>query len=331
MKETMYLFSDGVLKRKDNTVYFQNAEGKKRFLPVENIAEMMVFGEVEFNKSLVELLSQKEIILHYFNYYGYYMGSFYPREHLNSGYAILKQAQHYLEEEKRLCLAKKFVTGAANNIRQVLRYYLNRGKSLETAITTIETLMGKIVQATTIPVLMAIEGNIRDVYYKTFDTIIDSKDFVFGERSRRPPKNYLNTLISFGNTLAYSVCLSEIYKTHLDPRIGYLHSTNFRRFSLHLDLAEIFKPILVDRLIFSCIAKKSITKKDFENSLEGILLKEKGKKSFIEKWEEKLKTTFQHRGLERPVSYRRLIRLELYKLEKHFIEDEEYEPFVMRW
>lgn len=331
MKETMYLFSDGVLKRKDNTVYFQNAEGKKRFLPVENIAEMMVFGEVEFNKSLVELLSQKEIILHYFNYYGYYMGSFYPREHLNSGYAILKQAQHYLEEEKRLCLAKKFVTGAANNIRQVLRYYLNRGKSLETAITTIETLMGKIVQATTIPVLMAIEGNIRDVYYKAFDTIIDSKDFVFEERSRRPPKNYLNTLISFGNTLAYSVCLSEIYKTHLDPRIGYLHSTNFRRFSLHLDLAEIFKPILVDRLIFSCIAKKSITKKDFENSLEGILLKEKGKKSFIEKWEEKLKTTFQHRGLERPVSYRRLIRLELYKLEKHFIEDEEYEPFVMRW
>lgn len=331
MKETMYLFSDGVLKRKDNTVYFQNAEGKKRFLPVENIAEMMVFGEVEFNKSLVELLSQKEIILHYFNYCGYYMGSFYPREHLNSGYAILKQAQHYLEEEKRLCLAKKFVTGAANNIRQVLRYYLNRGKSLETAITTMETLMGKIVQATTIPVLMAIEGNIRDVYYKAFDTIIDSKDFVFEERSRRPPKNYLNTLISFGNTLAYSVCLSEIYKTHLDPRIGYLHSTNFRRFSLHLDLAEIFKPILVDRLIFSCIAKKSITKKDFENSLGGILLKEKGKKSFIEKWEEKLKTTFQHRGLERPVSYRRLIRLELYKLEKHFIEDEEYEPFVMRW
>lgn len=331
MKKTLYFFSDGVLKRKDSTLFFQDAQGNKRFLPVEDIAELMVFGEVEFNKSLVELLSQKEIILHYFNYYGYYMGSFYPREHLNSGYAILKQAQYYLDEEKRLHLAKKFVTGAANNIRQVLRYYMNREKPLEEPLTAIERLIEKVGQAVEIPALMAIEGNIRELYYRAFDSIIENKDFVFQERSRRPPKNYLNTLISFGNTLAYTVCLSEIYKTHLDPRIGYLHSTNFRRFSLHLDVAEIFKPILVDRLIFSCIAKKSITKKDFENSIEGILLKEKGKKTFVEKWEEKLKTTLQHRGLERPVSYRRLIRLELYKLEKHLMEDEEYEPFVMRW
>ena len=330
MKKTLYFFSDGVLQRKDNTIFFETAEGR-RFLPVEDVGEIMVFGEVNFNKALVELLSQKEIILHYFNYYGYYMGSFYPREHLNSGYTILKQAEFYMDEAKRLELAKLFVGGAAKNIRQILKYYLNRGRELAEILEVVEKLFPSIESSETIPELMAIEGNIRETYYKTFDTIIDDKDFVFQERTRRPPKNYLNTLISFGNTLAYTVCLSEIYKTHLDPRIGYLHSTNFRRFSLNLDVAEIFKPILVDRIIFSCIAKKMITKKDFVNDTEGIILKEKGKKCFIENWEEKLKTTIQHREIGKSVSYRRLIRLELYKIEKHIMGEKTYEPFVAKW
>ncbi|WP_177506127.1 type I-B CRISPR-associated endonuclease Cas1b [Anaerosinus sp.] len=330
MKKTLYFFSDGVLQRKDNTIFFETAEGR-RFLPVEDVGEIMVFGEVNFNKALVELLSQKEIILHYFNYYGYYMGSFYPREHLNSGYTILKQAEFYMDEAKRLELAKLFVGGAAKNIRQILKYYLNRGRELAEILEVVEKLFPSIESSETIPELMAIEGNIRETYYKAFDTIIDDKDFVFQERTRRPPKNYLNTLISFGNTLAYTVCLSEIYKTHLDPRIGYLHSTNFRRFSLNLDVAEIFKPILVDRIIFSCIAKKMITKKDFVNDTEGIILKEKGKKCFIENWEEKLKTTIQHREIGKSVSYRRLIRLELYKIEKHIMGEKTYEPFVAKW
>lgn len=330
MKKTLYFFSDGVLQRKDNTIFFETAEGR-RFLPVEDVGEIMVFGEVNFNKALVELLSQKEIILHYFNYYGYYMGSFYPREHLNSGYTILKQAEFYMDEAKRLELAKLFVGGAAKNIRQILKYYLNRGRELAEILEVVEKLFPSIESSETIPELMAIEGNIRETYYKAFDTIINDKDFVFQERTRRPPKNYLNTLISFGNTLAYTVCLSEIYKTHLDPRIGYLHSTNFRRFSLNLDVAEIFKPILVDRIIFSCIAKKMITKKDFVNDTEGIILKEKGKKCFIENWEEKLKTTIQHREIGKSVSYRRLIRLELYKIEKHIMGEKTYEPFVAKW
>ena len=167
-------------------------------------------------------------------------------------------------------MAKLFVGGAAKNIRQILKYYLNRGRELAEILEVVEKLFPSIESSETIPELMAIEGNIRETYYKAFDTIIDDKDFVFQERTRRPPKNYLNTLISFGNTLAYTVCLSEIYKTHLDPRIGYLHSTNFRRFSLNLDVAEIFKPILVDRIIFSCIAKKMITKKDFVNDTEAV-------------------------------------------------------------
>lgn len=131
--------------------------------------------------------------------------------------------------------------------------------------------------------------------------------------------------------MIYTIVLSEIYKTHLDPRIGFLHATNFRRFTLNLDVAEIFKPIIVDRVIFTLIGRNMITSNDFEKSTQGLILKEKGKKVFIDEMENKLKSTFKHRTIGRNVSYRRLIRLELYKLEKHLIGEEDYTAYVAKW
>ena len=330
MKKTLYFFSDGDLVHKDNTLCFEGEKGR-RYVPVEDVGDILVFGELNFNKKLLEFLSQKEIILHYFNYYGYYMGSFYPREHFNSGYVILKQSEHYLAENKRLDIAKRFVDGAAKNIVKVLKYYNSRGKDVTQVLESIEKLQCSIGDSSSVSELMAFEGNIRGQYYKSFDTIIGNADFCFEERTRRPPKNQLNTLISFGNSVMYTLCLSEIYKTHLDPRIGYLHATNYRRFSLNLDVAEIFKPIIIDRIIFTLIGRKMIGKKDFERGTEGIMLKEKAKKAFVEELDAKLNSTINHRDIGRPVSYRRLIRLELYKLEKHLINEKEYEPFVAQW
>lgn len=330
MKKTLYFFSSGELFRKDNTLCFENEE-TKRYIPVEDTGEIMVFGEVQINKRLLEFLSQKEIILHYFNYHGYYMGSFYPREHLNSGYMILKQSEYYMAEEKRLTIAQEIVLGAAKNIRQVLKYYQGRNKNVTDVLLSIENLMDNIDSCSDIPSLMAIEGNIRDHYYKAFDEIIGDPLFIFDVRSRRPPKNHLNTLISFGNSLLYTICISEIYKTHLDPRIGFLHATNFRRFTLNLDVSEIFKPIIIDRIIFTVIAKKMITQKDFDRDTEGLMLKDSARKRFIEELDNKLKTTIKHREINRQVSYRRLIRLELYKIEKHLMGEKEYKAYIARW
>ncbi|PUA36909.1 subtype I-B CRISPR-associated endonuclease Cas1 [Paenibacillus elgii] len=330
MKKTIYIFQSGELKRKDNTLYFEGEEGRK-FIPVEDTQELMIFGEVDLNKSLLEFCSQKEIILHFFNYYGYYTGSFYPREHLNSGYMILKQAEYYSDETKRYEIAQSFVRGAAHNILRVLKYYRSRNKDVGAAIDTIEALVANSAVARTIPELMAYEGNIRESYYKAFDIVLDHPDFKFGQRSKRPPKNELNALISFGNSILYTQVLSEIYHTHLDPRIGYLHTTNFRRFSLNLDVAEIFKPVLVDRLLFSLIGKKQLTREHFVKETGGILLTEKGRKLFITEWEGKLKTTIKHRELNKEVSYRRLLRMELYKLQKHFMGEKSYEPFEALW
>jgi CRISPR-associated protein Cas1 len=330
MKRSIYIFSDGEIKRKGNTLYFET-ERDKKYIPVENVSELFVFGEVTLNKRLLEFLTESEIIVHFFNHYGYYVGSFYPREHMNSGYMILKQAEHYLDPAKRVTLARRFVAGAVENIKKVLAYYQNRGKDLGEFIGKIGIISKSLPSCNSTDELMALEGNIREQYYYAFDRILDNEHFVFEGRTRRPPKNRLNALISFGNSVLYTVCLSEIYHTHLDPRIGFLHATNFRRFSLNLDVAEVFKPVIVDRVIFTLVNKGILKPQHFEQKLDGIVLNEKGRELFVREMEERLKSTFEHKTLGRHVSYRQLIRLELYKVEKHLIGDEEYKPYVTHW
>jgi CRISP-associated protein Cas1 len=331
LKETIYIFSSGKLSRKDNTLFVEKDDGTKKFLPVEHVKEIFSFGEITFNTAALNFLSQKNIIFHYFNYYGYYAGSFYPREHYNSGFMILRQSQAYSDDEKRLCLAKSFIEGAGANVLKILKYYNRREKDVSGGISEIEHLLESISSQRSVGEAMAIEGQIKQTYYQAFNTIIDNPEFKFSQRTRRPPKDYINALISFANSIIYTAVLSEIYMTHLDPRIGFLHSTNFRRFSLNLDVAEIFKPVIGDRTIFSVLNRKIITEKDFDSSLNGITLNNSGRRKFLEQLEERMKQTIKHTSLKKEVSYRRLIRIELYKLEKHLMEEKEYKPFVMDW
>jgi CRISPR-associated protein Cas1 len=331
MKKNIYIFSNGQLKRKQNTLFFENSEGQKKFIPVEDTSEILLFGEVDINKKLLDFLSQKQIILHFFNYYQYYIGSFYPREHYNSGYMIIKQVEIYNNTADRLFLAKRFVKGAIHNILKVLKYYHDRGVDLEDRTDKITELWEKAEQSKNIEELMGYEGNTREVYYNSFDRIIKNPDFRFIERTKRPPLNYLNSMISFINTLVYTTVLSMIYQTHLDPRIGFLHTSNSRKFSLNLDIAEVFKPLLVDRLIFSLINKSEITGNSFDNKVQGIVFKENAVKKVIERFDERLKTTVMHKELNREVTYKRLILMECYKIEKHLMGEKDYEPFFMWW
>jgi len=330
MKKTIYIFNDGEIHRKDNTIYFEGEDGKK-YLPVEDIGEICVVGEVGTSKKFLEFCTTNQIVIHYFNYYEYYVGSYYPREYYNSGFMLLKQAENYLDLDKRKLLAFKFIEGSALNIINVLKYYVNREKDVGNNMENIVQLSNKLDINMDIEQMMAIEGNIREVYYGAFDEIIGNSTFSFDVRTKRPPLNKMNSLISFGNSLLYTTVLSEIYNTHLDPRIGYLHSTNNRRFTLNLDVAEIFKPIIVDRIIFTLIGKKMLQAKHFNKKTDSVLLTEEGMKIFISLYEEKLQSVFMHNELGRKVSYRRLIRMELYKLEKHLMSEKDYEPYVSRW
>ncbi|MGC8654819.1 MAG: CRISPR-associated endonuclease Cas1 [Candidatus Kryptoniota bacterium] len=334
----------------------------KKVIPVEDIESIYIFGEISFNTKFLTFASQNQIPIHVFNYYGYYSGSYYPREFLNSGFLLVKQVEHYVRNEDRMRLARKFVIGAAQNLLRNLKYYNSpsrTGKSkaseegmkgvvpvedktginddsafalhpLTDQIDGIESLIPLIEKAGNIQELMAIEGNIRQVYYAAFEPIL-GYDFEFKKRIKRPPNNAVNALISFGNSMVYTAVLGEIYKTQLSPLISYLHEPGERRFSLALDIAEIFKPILADRTIFKVLNKRIIQENDFDKRLNYAYLKEGGRKSFVKEFDERLQTTIQHRGLRKSVSYRSLIRLECYKLVKHLLGEKEYEPFQIWW
>lgn len=330
MNEIIYIFKSGRLARKDNTIYFEN-DGERKFIPVENTKEIHIFGEITLNKDVLEFLSQKEIILHFYNYYEYYVGSFYPREHYNSGYITVSQARHYLDTNLRVSLAKKFVFGSISNMEKVVRYYNNRGVNLENILANLRNLKDNLDSIVDIPSLLALEGKSREIYYDSFNEILKDSQFFMDKRTRRPPKDSINALISFGNSLMYTTILSQIYKTHLDPRIGYLHESNFRSFSLNLDVSEIFKPIIVDRVIFSLVNRGVIGVDFFDKRLNGIYLSENGAKEFVKAFDERLNSTISHKTLGRNVSYRTLIRLELYKIEKHIIGEKIYEPFISEW
>jgi CRISPR-associated protein Cas1 len=252
-----------------------------------------------------------------------------PKDFLLSGKMLLAQTSAYQNSEKRLQLAKKFIEGAAYNMVKNLKYYNNRGKDTDPMIAQMESYAAKIPEAKKTDELMGIEGNIRQVYYEAFNLVIDT--FEMGARTKQPPKNEVNALISFGNMMCYSECLRSIHQTQLNPTISYLHTPGERRYSLSLDITEIFKPILVDRVIFKVLNKKELQEKHFDNKLNKCILNEAGKKIFVKAFEDRLNETIQHRALKRNVSYRHLMKLECYKLAKHLLEIEEYKPFKMYW
>lgn len=321
LRKNYYILSEGILKRKENTLYFVNNKGKKP-IPINKIYSIYAYGQITFSSQVMSLLAKKGIPIHFFNYYGFYNGSYYPRETLLSGDLLVRQAEYYLNQSKRLELAKLFVEGAANNILKVLSYY-----KIENDVNEI---LKELTKTNKITEIMNVEGRIRSEYYSKFDEILP-EEFKMEGRSRQPPKNMINSLISFGNSMMYSTVLTEIYNTQLNPTISYLHEPVERRFSLSLDLSEIFKPIFVDRLIFYLVNKRMITKKDFNQDLNCCLLNDSGRNKFIKEYNKRLEKTIKHKDLNKKVSYQRLIRLEAYKLKKHILGIKKYNPFVIWW
>ncbi len=323
------------MSRKDNTLKFVAVDAmglpsKPKYLPIEGVEALYIFGSVDANSALYNFLGKRRIPVHFFDYYEHYTGSFQPKEYLLAGKMQVMQTQAYLSKNNRLYIARQILKGAGYNMLKNLKYYNTRGREMGERITSIEEYLKSMNEVKTVSEVMGLEGNVRMVYYSCFESIMPGWEM--GNREKHPPSNEINALISFGNMMCYTLCLDQIYHTQLNPTISFLHEPGTRRYSLSLDLAEKFKPILVDRVIFKLLNKEMITKADFEKGLNGCFLKESGRKKFIRAFEERLQETIMHRSLKRKVSYKRLVRLEIYKLAKYLLKmEKEYLPFKMWW
>lgn len=321
--------SMGELTRKDNSLCFRK-DGKNVYIPVENTKEIFCFNEVSINTKLLDFLSQNNIIIHFYNYYGGYSGTYYPRDHYLSGKLLVKQVLKY--ENDRMSVARAIVKGIGLNIYEVLYHYYKHGKKevKETTDWIKSDFIRLVEQSKDVKELMAYEGEVWMRFYADFEYFLP-EDFVMNKRVKRPPDNPINALVSFGNTLLYTKTISAIYQTHLDQRISFLHEPSEGRFSLSLDLSEVFKPVIVFRTIFDLVNNHRLqVEKHFDKNVNYCILNEDGRKIFVKAFEERMESVFEHSRLKRKVTYRTALKLDCYKLIKNILEDKEFVPFSLK-
>jgi CRISPR-associated endonuclease Cas1 len=327
--KTKYIFSVGELSRKDNSLYFKREDGKYVYIPVEGVREIYCMNEVSINTKLLDFLSRNQIVVHFFNYHQGYSGTFYPKESLVSGKLIVKQALAY--QTKRLEIAKAIVAGIGDNMQAVLGHYSRHGNEIaRDCIKQLNLDIKSAKRVSDVKRLLAIEGGMWQKFYGTFNSFL-REDFVMNTRVKRPPDNPINAMISFGNMFLYTKTISQIYQTHLEQTISFLHEPSSQRFSLSLDLAEVFKPAIVFKTIFDCINNRKIqVDKHFDKKYNYCLLNEEGRKKFTDELQKKMDETFMHSKLKRRVTYNTALKLEGYKLIKTIMEDETFVPFSMK-
>lgn len=329
MKE-LHILSKCNLKQQDNTILYETGKRKEHF-PVGDLRDIFIYADMDLNSRFVRFISGHNINLHYFSYYGDYLGYYKPVTSEKNGKILCQQVKCFSIKEKRLFLAKQIILATAANIIRNLSYYHNRKKAnLTLIIDFIRSNMKKIATVSDSGQIMGYEGIIKRSYYSTFSSILQ-ETYGFKNRVYRPPLNPINALLSFGNALLYSICITELFKTKLDPAISVLHAINDRSNSLALDLAEIFKPIITDRILFKCINKNILNLKDFDQKTDRCYLNDRGKKKYLQEFNTKISQTFYHRSLNRKISYRFLINEECRKIRDYILHHRNYRPFILWW
>ena len=341
----LFITQPGRIRREDNTLRLElvdlpedlppgdeddpliedRAVTKKLALPVETIDAIWLFHESTLNTRLLTFLSQKDIPLHVFNYYGHHVGTYLPHAHQLSGELVIRQGASYQDKDRRMAICRKLLGATFRNLLSNLNYYRRRGADVDEAVREIEALRDQLPTAGSSEELMGLEGMARRTYYRGWSEWLPEVGNKF-TRKYHPPDNPINALISFLNSLLYTEMVSQMHRTALYPGISYLHAPQSKRFSLALDLVEPFKPVLVDRLLFRLWDKKEISAKDFHAHSNGVLLIDAARKKIVQEWDHLMKTTVLYPRLNRHVSYRQMLRLDCYKLVKHLLEDAPYEP-----
>lgn len=325
-----HIFADGELSRSEGTLRIDTLDGDLKHLPIESVDNIYLHGQITFNTRALGLLNDHGTVLHVFGWKDCYNGSYLPKRAHISGQTIVEQVRAYDDHARRMDIARNIVQASIHNMRANLVYYAGRRGDFEEAITDLERQQTRVNSISDINELRGVEATARKAYYRCFDDILRNP-FELTKREYNPPTNEANALISFLNSMVYTAAVSAIRKTALDPTVGFVHEPGERRFTLSLDIADIFKPIIADRVAFRLVNRQQIGLDDFEDELDGCLLTEEGRTTVLKEYEQTLDETVSHPRLNRKVSYKTLIQTDVYSLKKHILTDEPYRPTERWW
>ena len=326
-KNSIDVLSDGILRQRDYAALFSDAAGDTS-IPLDTVERINVFSSVIFDSGFLEKAMRAGVYINVFNKDYSPLGRFVPFGPIRAQSLIFEQLSAYNDPTRRLALAKEFDLASIHNLRLNIRYYNKQHEqaAFKSALSGINRLYGEMKNCSNYDDLLLKEARVRELYYGCFDLFIRNEAFVFQKRSRRPPLNEVNSMLSFCNIVLYNYIATEILKSSLDIRVGFLHATNRRLESLNLDIAEIFRPLLTDRIVFTAVNRKEIGLSHFMREKNGgVYLNAEGKKLLLRRFYEKLSDTLLIGDAH--VSYAMLIDSEIQKLTRYFRSGEAYKAF----
>ncbi|MEA5569171.1 type I-D CRISPR-associated endonuclease Cas1d [Anabaena sp. UHCC 0399] len=303
-------------------------------IPLLKIDGVVVLGRATVSPAVISELLERHITLTFLTDTGRYLGQLQPEVTKN---IFVRKAQWQAagESPQAIHLVQSFVRGKLKNYRHLLlrRQRETTDLDLSKNITRIEQAIAPIDTTHNIDSLRGLEGAGSAAYFGCFNEIIRVMEFEFTHRNRRPPKDPVNSLLSFGYALLRHDVQGAVNIVGFDPYLGYLHCERYGRPSLALDLMEEFRPIVVDAVVLSALNKRLLTPTDFVTEpLSGaVSLIPEGRKTFLKLYQQKKLSEFKHPVLGRKCTYQEAFELQARLMSKYLMgETEKYPPLVLK-
>ncbi len=338
VENTLYLTTPGSYAHLDHETVVVEADHVVLIrVPMHHLGSVVVYGNVLVSPYLIHRLAQDGKSLSWMTEYGAFRGKL---QGPTSGNVLLRIAQQQAAHDQSLEIARIFVTGKIHNQRQVLLRGAREAEEdaqrevLLRAARAVTVMSRQISRFTTVNALRGLEGIIGRQYFHALPYLIRQKDeaWVFRGRNRRPPRDPINALLSFGYAMLTHECQSACEVAGLDPQVGYLHVLRPGRPALALDLMEEFRAHLVDRLVLSVVNRRQITAEDFLSRPGGAVeLQEKGRKAFITAYQKRKQEEIHHEFLHQNVPIG-LLPIYQAKIMARFLRGDlpGYQPFLFR-
>lgn len=314
---------------------------KKRFLVVKEkdvlqavrereLERVVLFGHIQLTASATVGLLTAGIDTVFLTLGGSYRGRLTSVESKNV-FMRIAQFRCHEDMEFRLRVARKIIASKLSNSRKLIRAHAQNHPDpmWEEPIKALAAAEQKPISAETIPSLMGIEGDSAKVYFAAFGRML-RKELQFEHRSRRPPLDPVNALLSFGYTLLLSEIIGAVASQGLDPDIGFLHELDYGRPSLGLDILEEFRQPIVDRLVLSLVNLGVFTIDDFDKrDNDGVYMNDESRKRFLRFYERTMTAEFRNRADGNKVTFRVLIRRQSAQMGQAIQNGSEYEPYTI--